>query len=118
MKKVELDEEDSKFSEDMRIQAETIRAHQQVLSNLRVNKQVLDTDIYGSFRFYNETFFEKKLDRVILEWSSRMTLCAGICYYEVGFIFKSRERIALSDCRRPCCSIEVRQSSTRRCFMR
>lgn len=33
---------------------------------------------------YNHSFFNNKLETVILDWSDRMTLCAGICYYNEG----------------------------------
>lgn len=37
-------------------------------------------DIHTLFRLYNQQYFEGMLDACELEWSQRMTLCAGICY--------------------------------------
>lgn len=37
-------------------------------------------DIHTLFRIYNQQYFESMLDVCELEWSERMTLCAGICY--------------------------------------
>lgn len=42
--------------------------------------EVLFPDIKDLFREYNQKYFEGYLDKCELEWSSRMTLCAGICY--------------------------------------
>jgi predicted SprT family Zn-dependent metalloprotease len=39
-------------------------------------------DIRSLFLQFNAMFFENKLDAVEVSWSSRMTLCAGICKYE------------------------------------
>ena len=55
-----------------------------MLKNLEVNKKVLDADIHQLFLYYNMAFFNGTLDAVMLEWSKKMTLCAGICYYEVS----------------------------------
>jgi hypothetical protein len=41
-------------------------------------------DIYTLFRTYNTLYFEGYLDGCSLEWSERMTLCAGICYTKGG----------------------------------
>lgn len=53
-----------------------------MLSNtLELNKEVENADIHALFMFYDQTFFNAMLDgKVLLEWSERMTLCAGICY--------------------------------------
>ena len=56
-----------------------------MLSNLKVNENVLNANIHELFTFFNLAFFNNKLDVVILEWSVKMTLCAGICYYQVKF---------------------------------
>lgn len=39
-------------------------------------------DIYGLFEQYNRQFFQGELGTVTVEWSKRMTLCAGLCYYQ------------------------------------
>ncbi|KAH7302712.1 hypothetical protein KP509_23G084000 [Ceratopteris richardii] len=42
-------------------------------------------DIVGLFCYYNEIYFEGKLQACTVEWSTnRMTLCAGICKYSEG----------------------------------
>eukprot|EP01064_Diplonema_japonicum_P000334 TRINITY_DN10231_c0_g1_i1.p1 TRINITY_DN10231_c0_g1~~TRINITY_DN10231_c0_g1_i1.p1 ORF type:complete len:235 (+),score=29.65 TRINITY_DN10231_c0_g1_i1:163-867(+) len=38
-------------------------------------------DVHALFIKYNRTLFEGKLDRAYVEWSKRMTLCAGLCTY-------------------------------------
>ena len=53
-------------------------------------KQVLEEgviekiDIHELFRYYDFKFFSGKLQGVLLEWSERMTLCAGLCYCHGG----------------------------------
>jgi predicted SprT family Zn-dependent metalloprotease len=37
-----------------------------------------DFDVFDYYTIYNQIFFEEKLGCVTLEWSKRMTLCAGI----------------------------------------
>lgn len=37
-------------------------------------------DVHKLFTFYNDIYFQKKLETTTVEWSDRMTLCAGICY--------------------------------------
>ncbi|UJR28962.1 hypothetical protein I4U23_010179 [Adineta vaga] len=49
-------------------------------------------NIHILFQQYNHQFFYSKLDSVYVEWSKRMTRCAGICYYRRG----GECRIALS----------------------
>ncbi|CAF1605969.1 unnamed protein product [Adineta ricciae] len=49
-------------------------------------------NIYTLFQQFNHQFFYSKLDSVYVEWSKRMTRCAGICYYRRG----GECRIALS----------------------
>jgi predicted SprT family Zn-dependent metalloprotease len=39
-----------------------------------------DFDVYEYFALYNEMYFDGKLGGVRLEWSKRMTTCAGIFY--------------------------------------
>jgi len=41
-------------------------------------------DVFDLFAFYNEYFFDRRLEKCTLKWSKRMTLCAGTCKYE-GF---------------------------------
>ncbi len=36
-------------------------------------------DIFDFFAYYNSFFFEGVLERCIVEWSEKMTLCAGTC---------------------------------------
>lgn len=38
-------------------------------------------DIHALFAHFNKEFFSGALGAVTVEWSSRMTSCAGLCYY-------------------------------------
>ena len=85
MRRVTLNSKDSKeevkLTEEAKTQIETIQQYNKMLSNLKVNQNVLNANIHELFIFFNLAFFDNKLDVVILEWSTKMTLCAGICYY-------------------------------------
>ena len=84
MRRVTLNASDaSKLNEEAKTQIETIEQYNKMLSNLKVNNKVLDANIHELFTFFNLAFFNNRLDVVILEWSLKMTLCAGICYYQV-----------------------------------
>ncbi|EME27297.1 SprT-like domain-containing protein Spartan [Galdieria sulphuraria] len=50
-------------------------------------------DIHELFMAFNRLYFEGKLDRVTIEWSKRMTLCAGLCEC---CVFSNSCRIKLS----------------------
>ncbi|KAF9426115.1 hypothetical protein BGZ76_002905, partial [Entomortierella beljakovae] len=39
-------------------------------------------DIHGLFLAFNDLYFESKLSACEVRWSSRMTRCAGLCYYQ------------------------------------
>lgn len=39
-------------------------------------------DIHALFMQFNTQFFESRLGGVTVEWSKRMTSCAGLCYYQ------------------------------------
>jgi hypothetical protein len=43
-------------------------------------------DVYEYFQIYDQLFFDSTLGCVELKWSSRMTLCAGICELKHGMI--------------------------------
>jgi predicted SprT family Zn-dependent metalloprotease len=43
-----------------------------------------DFDIFEDFQLYNMLFFENKLGCIRLEWSKRMTLCAGVFSTRAG----------------------------------
>jgi hypothetical protein len=85
MRRITLNSKDSKeevkLTEEAKTQIETIQQYNKMLSNLKVNQNVLNANIHELFIFFNLAFFDNKLDVVILEWSTKMTLCAGICYY-------------------------------------
>jgi hypothetical protein len=89
MRRITLNENDKNDNknEERKTQTETILEYNKMLSNLKVNDKVLNANIHELFIFFNLAFFNNRLDAVILEWSTKMTLCAGICYYEVIFIF-------------------------------
>lgn len=40
-------------------------------------------DLYKLFQLYNFQFFHNQLESVEVKWSTRMTLCAGVCIYQV-----------------------------------
>lgn len=42
-------------------------------------------DIHGLFLEFNRHFFWSALDSVTIQWSKRMTVCAGLCRYQNGF---------------------------------
>lgn len=42
-------------------------------------------DIHGLFLTFNKHYFWGTLDTVMIQWSKRMTVCAGLCKYENGF---------------------------------
>lgn len=42
-------------------------------------------DIYVLFLAFNKQYFWGALDTVIIQWSKRMTVCAGLCRYQSGF---------------------------------
>ncbi len=90
------DEEEKKDFEasEIKAQIDTIKAYNQMLSKLEIYEKVLNANIHELFLFFNLSFFNNKLDSVILEWSNRMTLCAGLCYYEVRNIKLSYFRVA------------------------
>ncbi|CDW71079.1 dead-box atp-dependent rna helicase 18-like [Stylonychia lemnae] len=87
MKKVDFKtNKDSKYQqeldkEEIKAQIETITQYNKVLQKLEINEKVLNCNIYDLFQYYNMAFFGNSLECVILEWSNRMTLCAGLCYY-------------------------------------
>ncbi|TPX46117.1 hypothetical protein SeLEV6574_g03414 [Synchytrium endobioticum] len=41
-------------------------------------------DLHQIFLYYNQKYFRGILDGVEVRWSSKMTLCAGMCYYYRG----------------------------------
>lgn len=47
------------------------------------NDEMEVPDIYTLFQFYDVQFFHSMLKSVEVRWSTRMTLCAGVCVYQV-----------------------------------
>lgn len=46
-----------------------------------MNPEIEATNIHELFAFYDQAFFNGALDgKVLLEWSDKMTQCAGLCY--------------------------------------
>ncbi|KAG0165493.1 hypothetical protein DFQ28_008630 [Apophysomyces sp. BC1034] len=41
-------------------------------------------DLHELFLLFNDLYFEGRLGMVEVQWSKRMTLCAGLCYYKPG----------------------------------
>jgi len=48
--------------------------------------EILDPnpDIYGLLLAFNRQYFWNTLDSVVIQWSKKMTVCAGLCRYEKG----------------------------------
>lgn len=48
--------------------------------------EILDPnpDIHGLFLAFNRQYFWSALDSVLVQWSNRMTVCAGLCRYQNG----------------------------------
>lgn len=42
-------------------------------------------DIHGLFLAFNRQYFWGALDTVIVQWSKRMTVCAGLCKFQHGY---------------------------------
>lgn len=42
-------------------------------------------DIHGLFLAFNRQYFWSTLNSVMIQWSKRMTVCAGLCRYQNGF---------------------------------
>ncbi|CAI2366188.1 unnamed protein product [Moneuplotes crassus] len=65
----------------------TIAHHKSLKEELKSkeNKAVLEEDIWSLFTIYNEMFFFGTLGTTLVEWSNRMTECAGICYKKQGY---------------------------------
>lgn len=42
-------------------------------------------DVHGLFLAFNQQYFWGKLSSVVVQWSKRMTTCAGLCKYQRGF---------------------------------
>lgn len=50
------------------------------MHSVRVNEDPPFLSVHQLFVHYNRRHFEDRLDGTSVEWSDRMTLCAGICY--------------------------------------
>ena len=81
-KAISRSELNDKFSKEFITRYDTLNAEKTMLTtSLEINKQVKEANIHELFMFYDSTFFGSNCDgKIILEWSSKMTLCAGICY--------------------------------------
>jgi hypothetical protein len=60
-------------------------------SSLSIDMEPFDPfpHIHALFQSFNEAYFWNKLLRVEVQWSQKMTLCAGLCYYETHTNFCS-----------------------------
>lgn len=45
-------------------------------------------DLHSLFQFYDAQYFNSTLGSVEVKWSNRMTLCAGVCSYQVRSYFE------------------------------
>jgi len=62
---------------------ETLMAVRDMHKRMEPNPKVQNANIHELFAFYNIAFFGGALEsNCLLEWSTKMTLCAGICYCE------------------------------------
>lgn len=51
-------------------------------NNFNFKEEIETFDLYEYFEFYNQLYFDSKLGCIRVEWSKRMTLCAGIFSYK------------------------------------
>lgn len=49
-------------------------------------------DVHELFQFYNSFFFHGVLDKCVVRWTKKMTMCAGTCTMKPGY-----STIALSE---------------------
>ena len=84
MKKALTPEELAVYPVEFQNRVATIKADKLATKNdLMVNDKVLNTNIHELFVTYDGAFFNGDLEgKVLLEWSKRMTQCAGICYLD------------------------------------
>lgn len=47
-------------------------------------EELIPPDLHALFAYYNDTYFRGALSAVEVRWSKRMTLCAGLCVYQVS----------------------------------
>jgi hypothetical protein len=81
MKRALTQEEIKATSTEFQTRIETLKAEKQMHKKMEINKQVQQANIHELFAFYNLAFFGGRLEsNCLLEWSTKMTLCAGICY--------------------------------------
>lgn len=48
-----------------------------------VNIHEVNPDVHKLFQHYNHVYFDNVLSSVLVNWSKRMTLCAGLCRFQV-----------------------------------
>jgi len=67
--------------------AKRLRCANAVESVVDLSWETLDPnpDIYGLFLAFNRQYFWSILDSVTIQWSKKMTVCAGLCRYQNGF---------------------------------
>jgi predicted SprT family Zn-dependent metalloprotease len=71
----------SGYTREFRAKLDTLKAEKCFLQSKTVNVEVRDANLSELFIFYDNAFFGGQLEgKVMLEWSIRMTQCAGICY--------------------------------------
>lgn len=61
-------------------------------SNRKENEEIESFDVYDYFNIYNEIYYENLLGCITLEWSKKMTSCAG-----VFSVYKNVPTIRLSE---------------------
>uniref|UniRef100_A0A3Q2VM62 DNA-dependent metalloprotease SPRTN n=1 Tax=Haplochromis burtoni TaxID=8153 RepID=A0A3Q2VM62_HAPBU len=75
---------DEDFLLAIRLQEQFDQEYQRPMSIVDESWEMLDPnpDVRAMFLEFNDMFFWGKLSGVEVKWSSRMTLCAGVCSYE------------------------------------
>jgi len=62
-----------------------ISENQEKIDDRAVSKSYLEDtyfpDVFNLFSIYNEVYFQGILGPVSVEWSTRMTVCAGLCEF-------------------------------------
>ncbi|XP_050424760.1 DNA-dependent metalloprotease dvc-1 [Adelges cooleyi] len=81
-------------SEDNELKRELISSSSQTTKKKRSDVESIvdhswetidpNPDVHGLFLAFNRQYFWNTLDSVVVKWSNRMTVCAGLCRYQSG----------------------------------
>ncbi|KAI9015858.1 SprT-like family-domain-containing protein [Phycomyces nitens] len=78
------DEEDEQDRKRQRICEQDERLARSLDQDQNKDDDNVFPDLHDLFMTYNPLYFQDKLGMVEVKWSSRLTLCAGICCYHQG----------------------------------